>query len=83
MAEANSSVGKERQKAKANHHHLPPDLHEIFYAKEKTIPPTIPTIHIGTEDVDPSTVQVDILNPDREEFFHFGADAASATSETS
>ena len=72
-----------KEKEKVSHHHLLPNLPKIFYVKVKAIPQTIPTVHVGTEEVDPSTVQADHLNPHREESFHSGADAAIAESETS
>ena len=70
-------------KEKVSRHHLLPDLPKLQYMKVKTTPQKIPTTHVGTEEVDLSTVQPDYPSLDREELFHSGADAVAADSVTS
>ena len=70
-------------KEKVSRHHLLLDLPKLQFMKIKTTPQKIPTTHVGTEEVDLYTVHPDHPNLDREEFFHFGADAVVANSETS
>ena len=67
----------------SRHHLLPLDLLELQHMNVKTTPQKIPTTHVGIGEVDLSTVQPNYPSLDREEFFHFGADAVAADSVTS
>ena len=72
-----------KEKEKVSHHLLPLDSLKLKYMKVKTTPQKIPTTHVGTEEVDLSTVQPDYPSLDREELFHSGADAVVVDSATS
>ena len=64
----------------SRHHLLPLDLPKLNYMKVTTTPQKIPTTHVGIGEVDLSTLQPNYPSLDREEFFHFGADAVTADS---